>query len=169
MSGILTQIYAISPNPVAVNQPQKPARYLKYFFEQLGAKATSVSSRSLPNPPEISDTTYDYLRRIFNVHSSSWEETLQECKKIAAHFNHPQPGQQIDIGHSNPLVELISKEKYLLARLAAPAIPVSVFIETSSLFTWLANIGWLGKLRMARLSPQHQLPQGMWPSKTIDY
>ena len=167
VSGILTQIYAISPNPVAVNQPQKPARYLKYFFEQLGAKATSVSSRSLPNPPEISDTTYDYLRRIFNVHSSSWEETLQECKKIAAHFNHPQPGQQIDIGHSNPLVELISKEKYLLARLAAPAIPVSVFIETSSLFTWLANIGWLGKLRMARLSPQHQLPQGMWHDNTL--
>ncbi len=167
VAGILSQIYEISPSPVTLSKPHQPARYLQYFFEQVGTKITTTGSRLLPNPPELSQTTYNYLHRIFNLYSSFWEEELQGCRNIATHFDQLQPGKQIDIDSYNPLVELIGKEKHLLAKLAAPAIQVSVFIELISLFTWLANIGWLGKFKTAPLSSKHQLPNGLWQENIL--
>ena len=140
IAGVLAQIYqpqletATPPTLTAVPQ------YLKYLAEVL----PDVTVEDEPDSfPEVSARAFDYLIELAGVQCFGNKEAYEKCCETAAKISTSQSGfHGTGAGH----LELLGKEKLLLARLSGPGIPLTEFHELVDLCRWLVHIGILGTM-----------------------
>lgn len=111
-----------------------------------------------PEPPAISEATYKYLDQFFNIS----RDGLGPLRLLAAELSQPRAQGLADFAAYNSFVYLVSLEKYIVAKLAAPMIPKNIFDELIALFTWLAEIGWLGTLQAVVLNSDGKSHTRRW-------
>ena len=154
--GMVQQVSLTKPKTPEVLQSIKP--HAPWHSTIKVASALRDVSDRLPEPPAMSEATYNYLYQSFDI----TRDSLASLRLLAAELSQPRVKGLADFAAYNSFVYLISLEKYIVAKLAAPMIPKNIFDELISLFTWLAEIGWLGTLQAVVLNSEGRNHTGRW-------
>lgn len=156
VAGILLEVamenHALPASQTTNNSQPYLARML------IGFKDTS--SAKIIAPPALSLKTTMLLER-WSMHVSE----LGDVFNTALELSNPKPHSRRVNAFANKFdspVRLIAKEKLVLAKLAAPGIPISVVRELVQLFHWMAEIGLLGKYHRGYFSDDRATLDQRW-------